>query len=83
MLTQTECTALKTRAEARLVCNTQDITMSECEDLTNTWKGGGNGETAPHRMGATPAHHLQGRSQAQTRGLPLVMDQSCYIYYYK
>ena len=33
--------ALKTRAEARLVCNTQNITMSECEDLTNTWKGGG------------------------------------------
>ena len=32
MFTQTEHTALKTGAKARLVCNTQNITMSECED---------------------------------------------------
>ena len=57
--------------------------MSECEGLTNTWKGRGKLGPAPRRMGTTPTYHLQGRSQAQTRGLPLVIDQSCSIYHYK
>ena len=44
MLRQKEHTALHTGAKARLVCNTQNITMSNCEGLTNTWKGGGNSD---------------------------------------
>ena len=93
MFTQTEHTALKTGDEARLVCTTQNQTLSECEDLPNTFqrRGGWGGcaqlliflNCSAKRLGPRPRTTIKAGAKSKPRWLPLVIDQSCPIDCYK